>query len=265
VLRRLLVVAALCVPLGLLGPEGSLESVGVGGGPGGSGAGPARVVLALGDSVPSGAACGCDPFPQTYGSLLSRRTGAEVTVDNRAVGGIDTAELIDQLRTTPVQDAVRRSDIILVTIGANDFGDHHDDVVTGTCPNAGDDCVADEVAALRSNLTSVLTTLHTLRDGRPTAILVTGYWNVFEDGAVAQDRFGAVGLDAALRLTRRANAVIRTVATAEHATYVDLFAPFQQGGRDITSLMASDGDHPDAAGHLLIAETLLDAGTPGLS
>src|SRR5689334_16403402 len=57
-----------------------------------------HVVLALGDSVPSGHACGCSPFPETYGSLLRRRTGAQVTVDNRAVSGLQAADVIDQLR-----------------------------------------------------------------------------------------------------------------------------------------------------------------------
>src|SRR6476661_5512594 len=38
-----------------------------------------HVVVALGDSVPAGTACGCRPFPQVYGSLLGARTGAPVT------------------------------------------------------------------------------------------------------------------------------------------------------------------------------------------
>jgi len=84
---------------------------------------PARhVVLALGDSVPSGYACDCSPFPETYGSLLRSRTGAHVVVDNRAVGGLDTAGLIAQLHTPDMENAVRRSDVFLVTVGANDSG-----------------------------------------------------------------------------------------------------------------------------------------------
>ena len=100
----------------------------------GAGKAPAgHVVLALGDSVPSGHACDCNPFPETSGSLLGSRTGTHVVVDNRAVGGLDTAGLIGQLRAPDVEDAVRRSDVFLVTIGANDFGDRHDEVVHGRC------------------------------------------------------------------------------------------------------------------------------------
>jgi lysophospholipase L1-like esterase len=221
-----------------------------------------HVVLAMGDSVPSGAVCDCRPFPETYGDLLSRRTGSRVTVDNRAVGGLDTAGLVAQLRQPAMQDAVRRADVFLVTIGANDFGDHHAQVVDGQCGADDVDCVADELTSMGHRLASVLTEIRSLRHGRPTTILVTGYWDVFQDGDVARRAFGERGLQASLRLTRRANEVIRSVSDDAGARYVDIFAPFEKPGGDVTSLLAPDGDHPDAAGHQLIARTLLDAGLP---
>lgn len=221
--------------------------------------------MALGDSVPSGKACHCRPFPQTYASLLSRRTGARVTGENRAVSGLDTAGLISQLRAREVEDDVRRADVVLVTIGANDFGDHHDQVVDGRCGTGRTDCVSDELGSMGRRLAAALARVRALRHGQPTSVLVTGYWNVFQDGDVARRAFGAAGLRASLRLTRRANAVIRSVSAAAGARYVDLFGPFEHSGRDITSLLAADGDHPDAAGHALIARTLLDAGLPRMS
>ncbi|GAA3674659.1 hypothetical protein GCM10022237_37810 [Nocardioides ginsengisoli] len=223
---------------------------------------PTHDVLALGDSVPSGRSCDCDPFPVTYGAELSQRTGARVTVDNRAVSGLDTEGLMQQLQGPGMQDAVRRADIVLLTIGANDFGDHHDDVVTGACTQGNSDCVSDELSSLRSHLASVIDTIRALRGGQQTEILVTGYWNVFEDGAVAREEFGEAGLQQSLDLTVRANAVISAVSADTGARYVDLFAPFEESGRDVTSLVAADGDHPDAAGHQLIANALLDAWTP---
>ena len=226
---------------------------------------PRHQVLALGDSVPAGKACGCRPFPETYASLLAGRTGTSVAVDNRAVSGLDTDQLVSQLGTSQVQDAVRRSDIVLITIGANDFGDHHDDVVDGRCETADTDCVSDELASLQGRLASVLAKVRALRGGRPTTVLTTGYWNVFEDGDVARRAYGDAGLQASLRLTRRANAVIRSVSAGAGARYVDLFEPFEQSGRDVTSLMAADGDHPNAAGHDLIARVLVAAGLPRLA
>lgn len=227
-----------------------------------------HAVLALGDSVPSGAACSCSPFPSVYGSLLARRTGGHVHVDNYAVSGLDTDGLLAQLHQAETVEAVRRADVFLVTIGANDFEDRHDQVVSAACATpVAPDCVSDEMDSMRANLAKALAEIRALRRGRPTTVLVTGYWNVFEDGDVAQHASGTEGLKASIQLTLRVNAAISSVSAVAGAHYVDLFKPFQSRGRGpgIDSLLAADGDHPDAAGHQLIARTLLAAGLPRLS
>jgi lysophospholipase L1-like esterase len=222
-----------------------------------------RLVVALGDSVPSGAACGCTPFPTSYGAMLSARDGVPVTVRNFAANGLTTFGLLTQLREPSVAENVARARVVLLTIGANDFEDHHDQVVAGDCDiDAPSDCVGDELDSMRTRLATILAQVRALRRGAPTTVLVTGYWNVFEDGDVAQQASGTTGLQASIALTRSVNAVIRTDAAESGAYYVDLFAPFQRFGRGITALLAPDGNHPDAAGHRLIAKTLLDVGLP---
>jgi lysophospholipase L1-like esterase len=188
-----------------------------------------------------------------------------VTVVNDGTSGLDTGGLLDQLHDPQVADALRLADVVLVSIGANDFEDRHEQVVEGTCSTDGTaDCASEDLASMRSHLTSALTRIRTLRQGQPTAVLVTGYWNVFEDGATARQASGSTGLQASIDLTRSVNAAIRAVSTAAGAHYVDLFGPFQSSHQDIDSLLAADGDHPDAAGHQLIAKTLVDAGLPRL-
>ena len=226
----------------------------------------AHAVLAFGDSVPAGAACGCSSFPAVYGSLLRLRTDAPVTVDNEAVNGLDTKGLLAQLREPRVKTAVRRSDVFLLTIGANDFADQHDRVVAGNCVGeTATDCVSDELASMRVHLVHILAEIRALRAGRPASVLVTGYWNVFEDGQVGRHVGGAAGLQASIGLTRRVNDAISSVSRSVGARYVDLFEPFQSHGGAIDSLLAPDGDHPDAAGHELIASKLLEAGLRRIS
>lgn len=229
-----------------------------------AGTGPGQhVVVALGDSVPAGTACSCTPFPDLYGSLLGRRTGASVAVSNEAVNGLDTLGLLAQLQQPHVSAAVGGADVVLVTIGANDFSDRHDDVVEGRCTVGSEiDCVDEELRAMRAHLTRILRGIRSLRKGQPTSLLVTGYWNVFEDKQVAKRSFGPEGLQASIQLTHQVNAAIRSVSAKAGARFVDLFAPFHSPGLDDDSLLADDGDHPDAAGHKLIADTLLGAGLP---
>ncbi len=222
-------------------------------------------VVALGDSVTSGANCACVPFPQVYGRLLRDRRQVRVTVDNRGAGGLDSGDLVGDLGDpgSSTARAVRRAEVVLITIGANDFGDHHDDVARRACLA---ECVGDELPELGRHVRQVLGRVRSLRDGRRTTVLVTGYWNVFEDGEVASREFPEPGRAATVRLTRRVNDLLRSVSRSEGATYVDLFGPFRLAARSggVTRLLAADGDHPDAAGHALIARTLLGAGLPAL-
>ena len=225
-------------------------------------------VVALGDSVTSGAHCDCDAFPVVYGRMLARQTGVPVHVDNLGVGGLGSAGLLKSLddTTSPEARAVADAHVALVTIGANDFGDHHADITSGQCSGSpGDDCVADEMAAMRSHVRDILERARALRHSQPTTVLVTGYWNVFEDGDVARASFPASGRAATIQLTLRANAAIRSAAQEAGATYVDLYHPFQDRPGGPTGLLADDGDHASALGHALTAQMLMAAGLPGLT
>jgi lysophospholipase L1-like esterase len=221
-------------------------------------------VVALGDSVTSGTGCSCAAFPRMYGDLLHGRTGDAVSVDNLGAGGLDSTDLLNRLDQprSPTTRATGAADVVLLTIGANDFGDHHDDITNGQCTDGG--CVADELGRLRANLQRILAQLRTLRAGDPPVVLVTDYWNVFEDGEVARRNFPADGRAATDTLTRTVNEVIASTAHADGAVFVDLYDAFEDSGKDVTSLLAPDGDHPNAAGHAVIARLLLEA-TPQLT
>jgi len=67
-------------------------------------------------------------------------------------------------------------------------------------------------------------------------------------------------------LTLAVNDVLRDRAYEDGATYVDLRTPFRgpDGTGNPSDLLARDGDHPNAAGHLLIAKALLAVGTAPL-
>lgn len=226
-------------------------------------------MVALGDSVTSGGPCGCTPFPQQYAADIAKVRGVPTTADNLGVGGLDSSVLLADLRDPTSVDsaAVKSADIDLVTIGANDFADHHLDVTQGQCRQGGNnDCVQDELARMRSNVSAILNRIHHLRRHLRTALLVTGYWNVFEDGDVARSSFPDIGVKATQELTRRVNDAIRRAALAGGATFVDLYAPFNgpEARGDVTHLLGSDGDHPNQGGQALIARRLVAAGLPGL-
>jgi lysophospholipase L1-like esterase len=219
--------------------------------------------VSLGDSVPAGSACSCVAFPALYGKRLAARAPANVGVRNLGSPGETSGRLLDTLRhDRSVERTVAAADIVTVTIGANDFG--FGSYVAGRCADLR--CYAAGLARLKANLTAALDEIDRLRAGLPTVVLVTGYWAIWRDGDVGR-RQGQQYMTVGDALTKRVNAVTAEVAAAAGARYVDLYRGFRgpTGDRDDTALLAGDGDHPDAAGHRLIADLLLASGIEPLT
>ncbi|WP_157581488.1 GDSL-type esterase/lipase family protein [Phycicoccus sp. Root563] len=219
------------------------------------------VVVGLGDSVMSGTACDCQPFIVRYAAALASRDHASSErVVNLGHSGLTVPGLTSQLGTAADQDALRAASVVVVTIGANDLVPLVDRWRDDACDDA---CVRDGVAGLADPLAVALRRVRTLAPDT-ARILVTTYWNVFEDGDVADGDYGAGFAQWSDDVTAAANTRICDAAQGIGATCVDLYRPFNgDGGKDPTPLLADDGDHPNSAGHALIARTLLEATPSG--
>jgi lysophospholipase L1-like esterase len=219
--------------------------------------GPYRVV-GLGDSVPAGSACDCTSYVSLVGRHQAARLGTTAKVSNLAEGGLTTPDLLDQLEKSPVRAEVAAADLVVVTVGANDFDTGA--VASDSCRGPGLHCFRSTLEEQRSRLDDVFRKVEGLLGREDATVLVTGYWNVFLDGEVAARR-GTRYVRNSIALTRAENDQIAGAARRSGATYVDIFTPFkgESGTRDDTSLLADDGDHPDAAGHRRIAEALESA------
>jgi lysophospholipase L1-like esterase len=220
-------------------------------------------VIGLGDSVPAAAGCACTSFVQLFGHNLGKHTGRPNHTDNYARNGLDTTGLLAQLQDPGVAEVVAHADLVTVTIGANDFARAEGDYFAGTCGGSdGLDCFRITLPDLRGNLTAILDRIRALAAGRPMGVRVTNYWNVFEDGEVAQEKHGDAFVRDSDQLTQEANAVICDVADRAGDDCIDVYTAFKRAapGGDPTSLLAPDGDHPNQAGHELIAATVAAAG-----
>lgn len=217
-----------------------------------------RTLAGLGDSIPAGDNCpGCATFVDLFGQELARLAGNQVDVHNLGIGGWTTADLLDSLRPGSVDAAtVQNADVVTVTIGANDFYPQLQTYLAGSCP--GLECFAPVLTDLQGTLTAVLARIAELRAGRHAQVLVTGYWDIFPDGDVAQALYGRNFLADSAAVSRQADDVIRSVATATGARYVDLYSAFRgpDGTADTTGLLSDDGDHPNQDGHRVIAAAL---------
>lgn len=225
---------------------------------------PIRVV-GLGDSVTAGYACGCTTFVTLYSQALAKRWHVATQGTNLGQSGLTSTRLLTQLESNQAQQTqVQAADVLLITVGANDLlpALTQWDGAPGKDPSAcGGTCRSDDLDAVGNTIRQIITRIHLLRQGRPTLVLVTTYWNVFEDGDTAATDRGSAFMQWSNGLTRRLNQRIIQAAQRSHATPVDLYTPFKHDGQDPTTLLADDGDHPNAAGHQLIADAAL-AATP---
>jgi lysophospholipase L1-like esterase len=218
-------------------------------------------VVGLGDSVMSGTHCDCPGIAQEYGVALGNRQHRSVEATNLGRGGLTTSGLLHELSAdTRTRRAVRAASVVLVVIGANDLLPQMREWTSATC---GPGCFRRPSERMGDRVRQVIAAVAALRSGAPrNTVLVANYWNVFTDGAVARRQGGQHQLDWSTVVTATANGAICRAAAAEGARCVDLVAPFKgDGGADPTDLLATDGDHPNAAGARKIVGALL-ARTP---
>ena len=216
-------------------------------------------MVGLGDSVTAGTACGCTPFVERFAELLRARDGRATVATNLGVAGLTTTTLAHQLAQTGPARSTASANFVILTVGANDLGALEDRWEVSGCSAS---CIAPAVGAMARSLRIDLARIRAL--GRPGQhVDVTTYWNVFEDGDVADAQRGAGFAQWSDTVTRVANRAICSAARTFGDACVDLYTPFlsTDGTRNPTALLASDGDHPNATGHEVIARALL-ATTP---
>ena len=210
-------------------------------------------MVALGDSVPAGAACRCTPYPQLSAAQLSPPAGPAVAAQNDAVSGYTTVDVLDQLSSSSdVIDHVKAADLVEVEVGANDVAHSK---------SCGNDlaCYEPEVPEVKANLHAIVVRLHELADVQPVNVVLLDYWSVWLGGQYAQEQ-GQEYVAAAATMTDEVNTAIREVAAQTGSAYVDLRAAFKgpDYSYDETHYLAPDGDHPNAAGHQKIASALVE-------
>jgi lysophospholipase L1-like esterase len=215
------------------------------------------VVVGMGDSVTAGTACSCSTFVDRYAAMLHQHSGRAAAAVNLGQGGLTSVGLGSQLASPGVRTQLARATVVVLTIGANDLESLIGRWQSQGCPTST--CIDPATAAMGSQLGGDLRQVRA--ETSPSArVLVTTYWNVFEDGDVGEQDYGKAFHPWSDAVTKSANAQICSAAQAAGDTCVDLYTPFEGAGeRNPTDLLADDGDHPNAQGHELIAEALLKA------
>jgi lysophospholipase L1-like esterase len=216
---------------------------------------PPPVVVAFGDSVPYAAHCGCPGFVQEYADLAAGNDGTTAVVHNYSEPGTLSHDVVSELRSRKIKQAVRSATTVLIMTGANDFTAPFGEVRDGASESDEYPPAADRV---RANVTRAI---ERIQDLNPHAhIVVLDYWAAMKDGAVARREYSPDAQEAAEDATAAVNEALSDAVAHTHVTYVSTLVAFKgpDGDQDPTDLLAPDGDHPDAAGHERIAQALIE-------
>jgi lysophospholipase L1-like esterase len=187
----------------------------------------------------------------SYLTVSDRR---EVKATNDAVGGFTSADVVKQLHSDPdVVSDVANADVVEIEIGANDVA------YSGSCGTSVA-CYQPMISSTERNLDQIVARVHQLTEGRPIQLILLDYWSVWLGGRYA-DAEGPVYVGAVASVTDQLNTVIKRTAVDTDSSYVDLRAILkgQDYDSDETRYLASDGDHPNAAGHQKIAAAVVDS------
>lgn len=157
--------------------------------------------------------------------------------------------MLDHLQDATIREHLAAADLVILQVGANDF--NLDRVADPGClPIATSACFASTLAALHTDLTSVITRIRAMNHRADLRITVLGYWNITVDGQVGQG-LGTDFVAGSEALTVSVNQTIHGVAdntgSIYISTYTFLIGP--AGHRDPTPDLLDDGDHPNAMGH----------------
>jgi lysophospholipase L1-like esterase len=231
--------------------------------------------VALGDSLTTGG--GQVPSAQTYPSVFAgfvrKDTGRAVTVHNLGQNGATSADLLAALRdpSTGLRSALRKAQIVTVDIGFNDFGgDVIDAYGQRRCGGAdNEDCLRAMVTRFTANFGAILDEILAIRSPSTTIIRVLDQYNNLIGNPELVPVVGAsFGATVGMKYTVALNVETCLLAQARGIPCGDVYHAFN-GPTGLDNLfdkhLLADGDHPNAAGHQLIAGVLRSLGYAPLS
>ena len=172
-----------------------------------------------------------------------------MTATNHAVAGYTTTDVLKQLSSdSTLIDQVRKADAVEINIGANDVP--YNPKTCGTSVA----CYAPLVSPMQKNLVKLISRVRELASGHKVLVVLLDYWSIWLGGTYARNK-GHSYVSAARQMTAQVDAAIKTTASQNGSTYVSERRAFKgpSFGYIESHYLASDGEHPNAAGHQAIA------------
>jgi len=206
--------------------------------------------VALGDSTLAEDWCN---LPEQHAALIQADLGVEVNVVNLAVDGQTSDGLRRRVEKEHVRKAISEADIIVISIGANDFGELVAPYFEGHCGGSDNqDCLREGLAGFQDNWDAILAEIVTLASPaetliRPLALrgvsLQTAGQHENSDGFDVFVSYAKAGWDHIVQSSAEYGIPVADGRPAMESRYIE-----------------PHGTHPNDEGVAILAELLRDLG-----
>ncbi|MDO8496244.1 MAG: GDSL-type esterase/lipase family protein [bacterium] len=210
---------------------------------------------ALGDSIATGFLA-TKGYVSRYRDYITIDIPISVKLTNSGVKGQTSGELLNKLRTNALlRKGVAGSQVVTWNTGGNDLNNAHTNYKNGNCGGTDNqDCLRTTVAQLKSNWDGIITEILSLRSPSNTIIRTMDIYNPYvSSDTVADFLVFKPYLD-------EVNSYIVSTSEASGILVAKVYLTFNgvNGDEDpITKgYLATDGFHPNDAGHKVIADLL---------
>jgi lysophospholipase L1-like esterase len=209
--------------------------------------------VALGDS--EALCCGKKTYPDYYADFIEQDLGVNVTLNNLAVNGSTSQDLLEQLEEESVQSLLAEARVVTIVTTLNDLF---------KCEMRDTPCIEAQLLIAMKNYQNIIDKVLSLTPAGETIIRIQTYDNplvgnwkslgIFEERNVMFVKW---------------NQSIRDIADRNQILYADVYLDFNglNGDEDAAEkgYIALDQFHNNEAGALRIAELLRDLGYAPLS
>lgn len=200
-------------------------------------------IVAIGDSLTQGV--GDETGNQGYVGILEERLNDEnyaVTFDNFGKRGNRTDHLLKRLEENPeITEALEKTDIILLTIGANDLMQ----IMKDNFMNLTEEPFMEEMDPYGERLNQILETMH---EANPDAtIYLLGFFNPFEQYFSEIEELNQI-------VTLWNNKSLQIANQYDYVSFIPMQDIFQDVEDDVYS---EDNFHPNRRGYEIIADRVI--------